>query len=99
MTGDSKGFSCFAAFLPLLLRLQHLVDHHFTLLVCDDDFVYGHVSGQGDVDLVVARIDQRIHRRILIEHVLVDGNLSAFGLGMNADGRLARIALAAAEQL
>src|SRR5579862_1776684 len=45
-----------------LFVLQVLVDHHFAALIHGDDFVNRRVAGQGDIDNVVAGIEDEIDR-------------------------------------
>lgn len=83
---------------PRLLALHDFVDDDFAASVDADDFVDGRVAGHGDVDDVVAGIEQHVHRRIFLEHVLVHRDLSAFGLGVDAE-RAHALRFLAAKQL
>jgi len=81
-----------------LLVLQYLIDDDFAAFIYRDDFVDGGIAAQGDVDDVVAGIENKVNRRVLIQHVLVDGHLGSLGLGFDAD-RAHALRFFAAEEL
>jgi hypothetical protein len=68
-----------------LLRLQRFVDYYFATLAGGDDLTHGSVSAEGDVDDVVAGIEHHVDGRGLIQHVLVNRDLSALGLGVTRE--------------
>src|SRR5215469_7567932 len=76
-----------------LFRLKRLVDGHVPILLDGDHLLERLVSGGGDVDNVISRIEQELHRRCFIEQAAVDGNLGA--LGRRAHGHLAHPRLGA----
>src|SRR5579864_7358382 len=78
-----------------LLRLKGLVDYDLAALGGGDDFVYGGVSAERDVDDVVAGIDHHVDGSGLIQHALVHSDLSTFGLGVYGNRCLTGLAFAA----
>jgi len=75
-----------------LLRLKRFVDYDLAALGGGDDFVYGGVSAERDVDDVVAGIDHHVDGSGLIQHALVNGDLSPLGLGVYGNRCLAGLA-------
>ena len=59
--------------------LHDFIDDGFAAFIHGDDFVDGDVAAHGDVDDVVAGVEQEIDGGIFIQHVLVDGDLCALG--------------------
>src|SRR5882672_3051221 len=81
-----------------LLVLHHFIDNGFSAFVHGDDFVDGDVAAHGDVDDVVAGIEQEVDGRVFVQHVLVDGHLGSLGLSLDTDGAHT-LRVFAAEQL
>src|SRR3982074_2937048 len=78
-----------------LLPLKNFVDCGFAASVDADNFVDRLETGHCYIHDVVSRSQHDVNRRNLIEDVLVDRDLCAFRLGVNADGPHACRAVAA----
>src|ERR1700676_3782982 len=73
-----------------LLVLEYFIDHRFAAFVYSYYFLNGGVAGHGDIDEVVAGVELGVDGRTLFQHVFVDGDLRAFGLGFDGDAAHAR---------
>src|SRR5579864_1043942 len=71
-----------------LLLLHRVIDQNFAALLHCDYLVDGGVAAGGHVDYIVAGIKHHVDGNALVEHVLVDCDLSSLGLSMNADRAL-----------
>ena len=77
------------------MPLKNFVDCGLAASVNTDDFVDRLETGERDIHDVVPRSQHDVDRRELIKHSLVDRDLCAFRLGVNADGPHARRAVSA----
>src|SRR5579864_1390936 len=73
------------------LRLECFLDDHVPALFHRDHSLHWLVAGQGDVDDIVARVEQEFNRRGLLEHAAIDGDLRALGRGLHAHLAHARL--------
>src|SRR5580692_7511284 len=69
----------------VLLPVEAFVDCDLAVLLHGDHAMNALESRQGDVENVVARVQVKLYRRVLIENAIVDGNLCTLRRRLDAD--------------
>src|SRR5580693_3949243 len=69
----------------VLFPVEAFVDCYLAVLLHGDDAMNALESRQGDVENVVAWIQVKLYRRVLIENAIVDGDLCTLWRRLDAD--------------